>query len=120
MKTHVVKLSLPTTLPIKDSNQPQKIRLMHKANRSAKCNGRCCKTIISVNTLCLNVKGSLTVPLNRNDVIQQDFSFWPHKFCLSSMQIWSNVRYLNSVHADRGIADTDIENVAKHLAIVVT
>ena len=120
MKTPVVNLSLPTTLPIKDSNQPQKVRLMHKANQSAKCHGRCCRTIISVNTLCLNVKDSLTVPLNRNNVTQQDFSFCPHNFCLSSMQIWSIVRYLSSAHADRGIADNDIDNVSKHPAIVVT
>ena len=36
-KTPVVELSLPTTLPIKDSDQPQKVRLMHKANRNTKC-----------------------------------------------------------------------------------
>ena len=120
MKTPLVKLSLLTTLPIKDSNQPQKVRLMHKANRSVKCHSQCCKTIISVGTVCLNVKGSFSVPLNRNDAIQQDLSFCPHKFCFSSMQNWSNVRYLNSAHADRGIADTDKDNVAKHVAIVVT
>ena len=72
-------------------------RLMHKANRSAKCYGRCCKAIVSVGTLCLKVIGSLTVPLNRKDAVQQDFYFCPQKVCLSSMLIWLNVRYPNSV-----------------------
>ena len=80
---------------------------MHKANRSAKCHGRCCKAIISVGTLSLKVKGLLTVPLNRNDAVQQDFYFCPQKVCLSSMPIWSHVQCPNSVDADAGIADND-------------
>ena len=70
-----MELSLPITLPMKDSDQPQKVRLMYKANTNAKCQGQFCKAIISVGTLCLNVKASLTVPLNRNDAVQQDFFF---------------------------------------------
>ena len=35
------------------------------------------------------------------------------------MPIWSNVRYPNSVDADVGIADSDKDNVAKDLGIVV-
>ena len=92
---------------------------MHKANRSAKCHGRCCKVIISVGTLCLKVKGSLTVPLNRNNAIQQDFYFCPQKACLSSMPIWSNVRYPNSVDAEAGIADSGKDNVANDVGTVV-
>ena len=92
---------------------------MHKANRSAKCHGRCCKVIISVGALCLKVKGSLTVPLNRNNAIQQDFYFCPQKACLSSMPIWSNVRYPNTVDAEAGIADSGKDNVANDLGIVV-
>ena len=59
------------------------------------------------------------MPLNRNDVIQQDFYFCPYEICLSSIPIWSNVRYLHSVDADTGIADSDKDNVAKDLGIVV-
>ena len=69
--------------------------------------------------LCLKVKGSLIVPLNRNDAVQQEFYFCPQKICLSSMPIWSNVRYLNGVDADAGIADSDKDNIAKDLGIVV-
>ena len=118
-KTPVVELSLSTTLPVKDSDQPQKVRLMHKANGSAKCHGQCCKAIISVGTFCLKVKGSLTVPLNRNDAIQQDFYFCPQKVCLSSMSIWSCVQYPNSGDADAAIADSDKNYVAKDLRIAV-
>ena len=92
---------------------------MHKTNRSAKCHGRCCEAIISVDTLCLNVKSSLIVPLNRNDEKQQDFYFCPQRFCLSSMPILSNVRYRNSVDADAGIADSGKTYVAMDLGIVV-
>ena len=35
------------------------------------------------------------------------------------MPIWSNVRNLHSVDADTGIADSDKDNVAKDLGIVV-
>ena len=35
------------------------------------------------------------------------------------MTIWSNVPYSNSVDADAGIADTDKDNAAKNLDIVV-
>ena len=92
---------------------------MHKANRSAKCHGRCFKAIISVGTLCLKVIGSLTVPLNRNDAVQQDFYFCPQKACLSSIPIWSNVRYPNSADADAGIPNSDKDNVSKDLGTVV-
>ena len=78
-----------------------------KANQSAKCHGRCCKVIISVGILCLKVIGSLIVPLNRNNAVQQDIYFCPQRVCLSSMLIWSNVQYPNSVDADAGIADSD-------------
>ena len=93
--------------------------LMHKANRSAKYHGRFCKAIISVTTLCLKVKGSLTVPLNQNYAVKQDFYYCPQKVCLSSMLIWSNVRYPNSVDSDAGILDSDKGNVAKDLCIVI-
>ena len=36
------------------------------------------------------------------------------------MPIWSNVQYLNSVGADAGVGDSDKDNVAKDLGIVVT
>ena len=36
------------------------------------------------------------------------------------MPIWSNVQYLNSVGADVGVGDSDKDNVAKDLGIVVT
>ena len=88
---------------------------MHKANRSAKCHARCSEAIISVGTLWLKVKYSVTVPLNRNDALQQDFCFCSQKFCLSSMPLWSNLRYLNSADADAGIADIDKGNVVKDL-----
>ena len=39
--------------------------------------------------------------------------------CLSSMLIWSNLRCLNSVNADAGIAAGDKDNVARDLGIVV-
>ena len=100
-------------------SQPQNVRLVHKTNRSLKCHGRCCKAIISVGTFCLKVKRSLTVPLNRNDAVQEDFYLCPHKVCLSSMPIWSNVRYPNSVDADAGIADSYKDNVAKDLGTAV-
>ena len=83
---------------------------MRKANRTVKCHGHCCRAIISVGTLCLKVKGSLSVPLNRNDAVKQDFYFCPQKFFVSSMPIWSNVRYPNSVDADAGVADSDKDN----------
>ena len=111
MKTHVVELTLPTPLPIKDSNQLQKVLLMHKANRSAKCHGQCCKANISVGSLCLKVKGLLTVPLSENDIIQQDFYFCPQKVCLSSMPVCSNVQYLHSVDAEADIAAMDLDIV---------
>ena len=76
------------------NKRPQKVRLVHKANRSMKCHGRCCKAIISVGTLCLKVEVSLTLSFNRNNAIQQDLCFCPQKVWLSSMPIWSNVRYL--------------------------
>ena len=59
------------------------------------------------------------MPLNRNDAIQQDFYFCRQKVCLSSMPIWSNMRYPISVDADASIADSDKDNVAKDLVIVV-
>ena len=59
------------------------------------------------------------MPLNRNDAVKQEFYFCPQKICLSSMPIWSNVRYLNGVDADAGIADSDKDNIAKDLGIVV-
>ena len=93
---------------------------MHKANRNEKCHGQCCKAIISVDTLCLKVKASSTVPLNWNDAVQQDFYFCPQKFSLLSMPTWSNVWYLNSVDADVGIPDSDKDNVGKDLGILVT
>ena len=59
------------------------------------------------------------MPLNRNDAVQHDFYFCPQKICLSSMPIWSNVRYSNSVDVDAGIADSDKYNAVKDLGIVV-
>ena len=85
--------------------------LIHKANRSAKCHGQCCKATISVGSLCLKVKGLLTVPLNENDIIQQDFYFCPQKVCLSSMPVCSNVQYLHSVDAEADIAAMDLDIV---------
>ena len=35
------------------------------------------------------------------------------------MPIWSNVQYPNSIDADAGIDDSDKDNVAKDLGIVV-
>ena len=111
----MVELRLPTTLPIKVSDQPQKVRLMHKTNRSAKCHARCREAIISVGTFWLKVKCSVTVPLNRNDALQQDFCFCSQKFCLSSMPLWSNLQYPNSTDAGADIADSDEGNVVKDL-----
>ena len=36
------------------------------------------------------------------------------------MPIWSNEQYLNSVGANAGVGDSDKDNVAKDLGIVVT
>ena len=36
------------------------------------------------------------------------------------MPIWSNVQYLNSVGSYAGVGDSDKDNVAKDLRIVVT
>ena len=114
----MVELRLPTTLPIKVSDQPQKVRLMHKTNRSAKCHARCREAIISVGTFWLKVKCSVTVPLNRNGALQQGFCFCSQKFCLSSMPLWSNLRYPNSADADAGIADSDKDNFVKDLEFI--
>ena len=98
---------------------PQKVRLMHKANRSAKCQGRSCKAVISIGIMCIKVEGSLTVPFDRNEAVKQDFYFCPQRSCLSTMPIWSNVRYPQSVEADQGIADSDKDDVARDLGISV-
>ena len=63
-------------------NHPQKVRFMHKANRSVKCHGQCYKATIIVGTRYLKVKSSLIVPHNPNDALLQDFYFCSQKIGL--------------------------------------
>ena len=97
----------------------EKVRLMHKANRSAKCQGRSFKAVISIGTMRIKVAGSLTVPFDWNEVVKQDFYFSPQPSCLSTMPIWSNVRYPQIVEADQCIADSDKDDVSRYLGISV-
>lgn len=92
---------------------------MTKAKWSVKCSGRHCEAIIRVDTLCLKTEGSLTVPLNQNDAVHQDFYFCPQEVCLSIILIWLNAWYLKSVDADTGIANGGKNDVARDLDIAV-
>ena len=80
--------------------QPQEVKLIYKIGRSAKCHGRSCKAIISSGTLCLWVKGVLTVPYGRNVSVEQDFYFCSTRKCLANMPVWSNIIYPTQVEAE--------------------
>ena len=95
-------------------NQPQIVKAIYKIKRSATCQGRSCKALLSIGSLCLKVEGTLTVPFNKEVAVEQSFYFCPKKYCLKS--IWCNVRIPTAIE-NGGVSDLDKNEVGKEFAI---
>ena len=89
-------------------NAPQDWLYTVKKSRSAMCRG--CRDLIPKNEICVEVRGALTVPYQKDFAVTgSTFYYCPKLPCISSCPPWTNLRVPVLLQVDRALTEAQIQ-----------